>query len=304
MPQLSDTPHELPPPTPLNNFMFAASFQSADATTSAMSLINAVLLNAGRSPLEIIDELNCEQVLLGDGRKLRGCRLDLAVREGNHHFNLEAQLASLQHMADRMVFNSNRILSHNTFSGTKYENLPNITVISIMNFSFRDYHPDYHQPFGLFYEKDPERVTDKFDYHMLEMPKFRHLKLDITNPLHRWLYYLDSGYKEPENPIIKEAFQMDQGLYQFALQYQHNVSDPRTLDAYYCYMMECMDELDRIDTAEAKGRAEGHIEGRVEGQAAIIRAMMKAMSIADISKVTGLTHEEIEHLATKDLYNL
>ena len=157
MPQITDSPCELPQPTPLNNFMFAAGFQSIDATTSAMSLINAVLINAGRPPLEVMD-----------------------------------------------------------------------------------------------------------------------------------------------SPIIKEAFQMDQGLYQFAQQYQRNVSDPRTIDAYYGYMMECMDEQERIDTAEAIGRAEGHAkgyaEGRAEEQATIIRTMMKTMTIADISKATGLTHAEIEPL--------
>jgi predicted transposase/invertase (TIGR01784 family) len=196
------------------------------------------------------------------------------------------------------------MLSLNTASGTKYEELPKITVISIVNFLYRESHPDYHQPFGLFYEKEPERVTDKTDYHMLEMPKFRKLKPDITNPLHRWLFYLDSGYKDPDSPIIKEAFQMDQGLYQFAQQYQRNVSDPRTLDAYYGYMMECMDEQERIDTAEAIGRAEGRTEGhtegraegRAEGQAAIIRTLMKTMTIAEISKLTGLPRAEIEPL--------
>jgi predicted transposase YdaD len=89
---------------------------------------------------------------------------------------------------------------------------------------------------------------------------------------------------------------MDQGLYQFAQQYQRNVSDPRTIDAYYGYMMECMDEQERIDTAEAIGRAEGYAEGRAEEQAAIIRTMMKTMTIADISKATGLTNAEIEPL--------
>jgi len=250
-------PHEenkiLPIPSPLDNFMFAAGFQSMEAAPSAISLINAVLQNVGRPPLAVIDKLICEQVLLGEGRKLRGCRLDLGVSEKDHHCNLEIQLSSLQHMADRMVFNSNRMLSLNTSSGTEYGNLPKITVISLLNFPYRSNHPDFHQPFGLFYEKDPEQVTEKLDYHIIEIPKFSKIKPDFTNALHRWLYYLNTGYQDPDSSIVKEVFQMDQGLYLFAQQYQRNINDPETLNAYYGYMMERMDEKERISTAKVEG---------------------------------------------------
>jgi predicted transposase/invertase (TIGR01784 family) len=275
-----------------------------------MSLVNSVLRNAGRLPLEAIDMLNCEQVLLGEGRKLRGCRLDLEIRDGDHRLNVEVQVSSLQRMADRMVFNSSRMLSLNTPSGAGYDELPKITVISIIDFYYRKSHPDYHQPFGLLYEKSPERVTDKFDYHMLEMPKFRKLKPDFTNPLQRWLYYMDYGYKNPESPIVKEVVQMDQGLNEFAKQYQRNASDPKTLNAYYGHIMERMDEQNRIKTARiegrvegvAKGRAEGHSEGRADGineglALSAINALKAGFSIADAMKISGLPQSDIEELA-------
>jgi predicted transposase/invertase (TIGR01784 family) len=183
--------------------------------------------------------------------------LDVNARAENDHYNIEAQISPMQHMPDRMIFNSNRILSLGTPSGTDYENLPKITVISLLNFSYRRNHPDFHQTFGLFYEKDPERVTEKFDYHMIEIPKFRKIRPDFSNPLHRWLYYLDIGYKDPDNPIMKEVFQMDQGLLQFAQKYQRNINDPATRNAYYGYVMECMDERERIRTARIEAKAEG-----------------------------------------------
>ena len=312
MPQQPDTMSlfgGLPPPKPLDNFMFAAGFQSIADAPSAISLSNAVLLNAGRPPLEVIDELRCEQVILGEGRKLRGCRLDVSVREGRHHINLEVQLSSLHHMADRMVFNSSRLLGVNTPSGTEYEDLPKTTIISLLDFVYRKSHPDFHQPFGLYYEKGPELVTDKSDYHMLEIPKFRLLTPDINIPLHRWLLYLDSGYKDPDNPIVKEALQMDQGLFQFAQQFQRNASDPNTLYDYYGYVLERMDEKNRLYTARLEGRDEGRDEGRVEGrvegreegrQEGIYTVAGNLlginMPVDEIMGVTGLTREEVEKL--------
>ena len=84
---------------------------------------------------------------------------------------------------------------------------------------------------------------------------------------------------------------MDQGLYQFAQTYQRNVSDPQTLRAYYGYLMECMDEQERIDSAEYRGR----IEGEAKGKADIVRsALRKKKSIADIMDFTGLSEQEID----------
>ena len=303
MPKQPSTPRilqDLPQPSPLDNFMFAACFQSIEAAPSAISLINAVLLSSGREPLEVVDELTCEQVLLGEGRKLRGCKLDISVREGSHYLNVEAQIRSMQHMADRMAFNLNRLLSHKTPSGADYKDIPSITVISLMDFIYRKNHPDYHQPFGLFYEKDPERVYSKFDYHMVEIPKFRMHKFDPTDPLHRWLFYLDSGYMEPDSPKVKEVLEMDEGLHQFAQTYQRNVSDPDTLFAYYGYLMELADERNRIETARIEALEEGEAKGEAKGLAKAISAMnalRKGHSIADVMEISELSRAEVESLA-------
>ena len=285
---------DLPQPSPLDNFMFAASFQSIEAAPSAISLINAVLQSGGREPLEVVDELTCEQVLLGEGRKLRGCRLDLSVREGNHHLNVEAQLSSMQLMADRMAFYLSRLLSYKTPKGTEYEAIPKITLISLLDFNYRNGHPDYHQPFGLFFEKNPERVVSKFDYHMIEIPKFRLHEFDIADPLHRWLFYLDSGYMEPNSPKVKEVLKMDEGLHQFAQTYQRNVSDPETLFAYSNYLMELADERNRIRTARIEGREEGIAETQ---SSHAMNALRIGLSITDVMKITGLARAEVESLA-------
>ena len=107
-------------PGPLNNFMFAVNFRNMESASSAMSLINAVQLNADRAPIDYIERFNCEHTILGAGRKLRGCRLDLSVTVGNHHLNLEVQLKALSHLADRMAFNAGLIMSSNTESSTDW----------------------------------------------------------------------------------------------------------------------------------------------------------------------------------------
>ena len=291
---------------PLDNFMFAVNFRNMESALSAKSLINAVQLNANRAPIDYIERFNCEHTILGEGRKHRGCRLDLSVTVGDHHLNMEVQLKTLSHLADRMAFNAGLIMSSNTASGTDYKDLPKVTVIAFYDHSYRMTSNDYHQPFGLYYEKgERELVTDKIDYHLIELEKFRKLTPDMRNSLHRWLYYFTEGYKNPDNPLMKEAFKMDQGLYEFDQRYRRNLADPKVMDEYRRYQLAIWDAQDHFDTAiceakaegRAEGKAEGRAEGRIEERATMIRTFLKTMSVADLAVATGLSHAEIEALA-------
>ena len=86
---------------------------------------------------------------------------------------------------------------------------------------------------------------------------------------------------------------MDEGLYQFAQQYQRNASDPKTLYDYYGYVLERMDEGNRLDTARFEGIEEGMVKGiyKVAGKLLGINR-----PIDEIMEVTGLAREEVERL--------
>ncbi|MDR1158620.1 MAG: hypothetical protein LBK75_10040, partial [Oscillospiraceae bacterium] len=83
---------EIPPPQPLNDFMFSLSFQDMRAAPAALSLINAILGNAGRPLIEEIENLSCQDVLLGLRQETRGCRLDVVARSKGHFLNVEVQV--------------------------------------------------------------------------------------------------------------------------------------------------------------------------------------------------------------------
>ncbi|MCL1918568.1 MAG: hypothetical protein FWG14_09680 [Peptococcaceae bacterium] len=92
---------------------------------------------------------------------------------------------------------------------------------------------------------------------------------------------------------------MDQGLYQFAQQYQRNINDPETLNAYYGYLMECMDEKERIDTAREEGREEGELEKLI---GLIHRKMLKNKTREQIADELELNEAEAEILENFDKY--
>ena len=90
---------------------------------------------------------------------------------------------------------------------------------------------------------------------------------------------------------------MDEGLYQFAQQYQRNASDPKTLYDYYGYVLERMDEGNRLDTARFEGIEEGKVIGREDGIISVAKGLLAdGDSIDKIIKVTGLAREAVENL--------
>lgn len=62
-------------------------------------------------------------------------------------------------------------------------------------------------------------------------------------------------------------------------------------------------EIELYNLAQEKlneGRAEGRMEGREEGQAAVLRELLKQFSLLDVSKMTGISQEEIKRLTQQN----
>ncbi|GHU91717.1 hypothetical protein FACS1894202_13650 [Clostridia bacterium] len=289
------------PISPLDDFVFSKQFESMESAPAAQSLINGVLLNAGREPLDTIDALECQKVFVGEGRKLRGCRLDVAARSKQHLANVEVQLSKLKTMGERSFFNASQMLVGATNSGATFDELPKATVISLLDFTIRESDPDFHQPFALYYEKgERESVTDRADFHFLELPKFRLIEPDINNGLHRWLYYLDKGYNAPDNELTKEVLKMDTGLRVFDERYKGNVADPLFRKEYFNVFMSEWAEHDRLKTARLDGKAEGKAEGRQEERYSMFAAMKKKKLpddiIRDLAREQGMSAREIDEM--------
>jgi predicted transposase/invertase (TIGR01784 family) len=159
-------------------------------------------------------------------------------------------------MPDRLDFYGGKLRALETPAGTTFKEIPKVTLIALLNFIVRKNNPDFHQPFALYYEKgERERVTDKSDYHLIELPKFRKITPDMSIPLHRWLYFLDKGYKDTESNIMREVLEMDAVLQSFARRYKRNAADPKVQKAYLDYQMAIWDEQSRLDAALADERA-------------------------------------------------
>ena len=127
--------------------------------------------------------------------------------------------------------------------------------------------------------------------HYLQLPKFKQKCKRISNKLDEWLAFISLENMEElrmiENEKIKKAEE--------ELEYLSGDEAERRI----AYLRETA-ELDRrfaMTGARDQGRKEGKIEGIKTGIKEVAKKMLaEKMDIDIITKVTGLTKEEIEEL--------
>ncbi|MDR2422421.1 MAG: hypothetical protein LBE01_03495 [Deltaproteobacteria bacterium] len=133
-------------------------------------------------------------------------------------------------------------------------------------------------------------MTDKFEIHRLQPPKFRKSELKFKNPLHRWLTAIcqaqesKASLKEivemDENP--KELYSADQDLAQFVDRYGLVASDQKTPEQYNRWRLERILVAEEPELRHAEGRAEGGAENQIE---IALKAFSDAKSDADSPEI-------------------
>lgn len=255
---------------PLADSVFSYLFSESDTILAMQEIINNVLLESGDMPIKEISKMDSQYAIIGEKIGARGGRLDIrAEAEDGTLFDIEVQLRRQLYMNDRSWFYGSRMLSEAFREGQDYREMPRVRIINLLDFVLRDDHPDYLQPIGVTYRKEPVEVaTDAFRIYNIELPKFRKayptMEAAQQNPLASWLYLLDSGYKnEHEMEVLTD---MTEGMRAFARKYNRSLDDPK-LQALY--------ELDLSAQRDQKAIAyTARVEGRAEGQASVIRGML------------------------------
>lgn len=142
------------------------------------------------------------------------------------------------------------------------------------------------------YILEEQYVTDDLEMHFIELPKFRKKNPDISNKLDQWLWLI-CGEEEKikmaknENEKIKEA--------KSELEKLEMSAEDREL--YELRLKAIRDEINIRESGFIDGKTEGKKEGELQKSLEIAQNMLKEnMPIEVISKLTGLSQEEIEKL--------
>ncbi|MDR1295986.1 MAG: Rpn family recombination-promoting nuclease/putative transposase [Deltaproteobacteria bacterium] len=227
--------------------IFTAIFDDAAHIGEAtLSLVNAVLADEGREPVQKILQVTPQRTRPAADPDGRSFRLDVGAVSGAGEFvHVEVRLMMFHRMTELNPLFSVANLYGNAGRAGKLSDvvkkMPRMIVIDILDFVLRPSSADFHQLVGLQYLEGPvEWVSDRLEIHMIQLPLFKAMAPDFKNPLHCWLTAITRARGQGKSlnevvetdPALKEFREADPGFAQFVDRYGIVASTPEMLKAY------------------------------------------------------------------------
>ncbi|WP_217593392.1 Rpn family recombination-promoting nuclease/putative transposase [Cohnella sp. GbtcB17] len=294
---------------PKNDYLFKRLFGEADSKPLLIGLLNAVLRRGERdaiADLVVLDGKLLTKRLVEDKEGVLDIRCETADRE---QINVEMQVGRYRHMEKRSLFYMGRLLADSIREGEDYGQLKRTICINMLDFSFLPL-DGFHRSFHLYEDAERQfRLTDLFELHFIEFPKFRSAPYAIADPLHRWLRFLDERTTHEQ---LEELIAMDPTIRTAEERLSHLSEDDMTRMLYEAREKANRDRISFLKDAReqgleegrelgiAQGRELGIAQGRELGKVAVALNLLKAgTDIAAVSRLTELPVDQVRQLAAR-----
>lgn len=134
------------------------------------------------------------------------------------------------------------------------------------------------------------QFTDKYQFLIIELPKFKKTLGELSTLMDKLLFSLKSMDKLPERPEAMDE-ELLKLLYEEARINQLTSVD---MEAYNQSVLEYYDVRQAVDVARREGMEVGEKRGREQEQTRFVKSCrLAAMSIKQIAELTGLAEEQI-----------
>ena len=183
--------------------------------------------------------------------------------------------------------------SSQSSKGRRYDKLAQTYQVTFCSYTVFPELPDYVNPFSMRHDTTNELLSDAIHVVYIELSKLNEIlkkSVDDMTDLEKWAIFFRYAnvprFRDTVNRVIesKEVLQMAGNLLMSVSQNERERAIFRSRRMYQSDMDS------NIATAEARGRVEE------KGEIAL-NALQMGMSIADTSRLTGLTEDEIRKLA-------
>lgn len=129
--------------------------------------------------------------------------LDVRVMlSGKIQVDIEIQLEMFDAWAERTLFYLSKMYVQQIHKGDSYDKLKKCIHIGILDFSLFDQDEDYYSCFHIWEDKRRRKYSDKFELHILELPKLVKYEYPQTELLN-WARFLNAEKKEEFEMIAK-----------------------------------------------------------------------------------------------------
>ena len=228
--------------------------------------------------------------------KDKNSRGDVLIYMDDYVVSLEIYSSFDKKALDKVLFYSSRIYGTSLDIGQKYEEAKKFISINIVdNIKDVDLYEEWKSDYGYWYQT--HQLTDKVTIVFLRLDLLREIPYNVCeNDFITTLRVIGSKSEEERKQYLKKG-SLGMTLEKFQKDFMNDE---------FCNKMFTLENKIR-ETGESIGRAEGLAKGRAEGQ--ILGAKNRNNEIAQnmlkekfdtsvISKVTGLSEQEIQSLQT------
>ena len=219
--------------------------------------------------------------------------LDVLVRFNNNTTcNIEMQMVNTGEIIERMLFYWAKAFTKNIKKGENYHNLERTIVILILNGEIPKLKDiDFITQYKLIETKERKIIlTNLLELDIIELPKiYKNKAKKDKRKLLDWLYFLEN----PESKEVVKIMKNNEGVKKAKEKLEEISNDPimqRIADWKEKYILE-------MNTTKTDGYNEGLKQGEINEKKEIAKKLKQDnMSLDYISKITGLSIDEIEKL--------
>ncbi len=277
---------------PKNDVVFQALF-----TRGKERITKALLEDILKIKIHKLD-LDKSKDLLNDNKKDKNGRLDLrAVLNDNIECDIEIQLSTHDKVLERFLYYWSKMYSANLEVGEEYSKLRQTISIIIVDDEIKQF-KEIKKACTKWQIREEEYrdkiLTSYFQICIIELPRaIKEYEKDKSNAVLQWMKFLDN----PEDMEVRKIMEKNQDIKEAKEELDKISQDDILRRMALKAKLERMDHKQELYEAKRDGKAEGRTEGRLDGiKETALKMLEEKIDIELISKITGLTEEEIKLL--------
>ncbi len=266
-----------------NDIAFRKIFGNENKKEILISFLNAVLKLEDNKQITWVEILNPYQLARIAGSK--STILDVRAKDkAGNSFIVEMQVTDKKGLDKRITFYSAKGYASQLDASENYYKLKPVIFIGILNFEYMQ-SPNYLSRHLILDAETQEHKLKDLEFSFIELPKFKKTEQELTTLVEKWVFFI----KNAENLNVIPASVNDEGLKSAYQEADRHTWTKEELEEYEYARMRETDEIAREIFVEEKAELRRNIE---IAKIAILEGFDNAM----ISKLTGLTLEQIEQL--------
>lgn len=174
--------------------------------------------------------------------------------------NIEMQSISYDYWQERSLFYLAKMYTDQIHEGEDYDNLKKCIHVGILDFNLFE-HDRYYSRFHIWEDTSHELYTDKFEIHILELPKLARYEYPQTELL-RWVQFFGTKSRE-ELQVLAEKDEYIQKAYK---RLEKMSADEQKRWEYEMRQKAIRDHRYMLASGKREGLQERLQEGRCQGE--------------------------------------